>query len=340
MTRILLAGDHFITIEALTAAFEKHLPDAELSSLLSGFPEEPFRSVGGVHEATGDEDALIAALQGHQGAVTHTHPFTRRVFEACPELEVVAVTRGGPVNVDVAAASDHGVTVTLVPGRNAIATAEHTVAMILASARQIAQRHAEVVSDTWGSDYYRYDKAGSELAGGNLALIGYGAVGSRVARACAALGMTILVFDPYVTGELPHGYELVASLDEALSRADVVTLHARATEETRGMIGRREIALMPPGGILVNCARGSLLDHDALADALDDGHLFAAALDVFPAEPLPRGHRLASTPRLTLSPHVAGASRQSAHFAADIAAADVARFFAGDAPQHVANPRP
>lgn len=336
MVRILLAGDHFITTEVLTDAVARHVPDADLTALLSGFPEEPFRSVGGVDEATGDEDALIAALAGCTAAITHTHPFTRRVFESAPDLQVLTVCRGGPVNVDLAAASDHGVRVTYVPGRNAIATAEHTVALILAAARQVAQRHGEVVQGRWGSDYYRYDKAGSELAASTLGLVGFGAIGSRVARACEALGMRVVVFDPYLT-ELPAPYERADALDDLLAASAVVTLHARLTPETRGMIGRRELALMPQGSILVNCARGGLLDYDALCDALDSGHLFAAACDVFPAEPLPPGHRILSTPRLTVSPHVAGASRQCAHFAADVGAADIARHLRGEAPRHVAN---
>ena len=337
MVRILLAGDHFITTEVLADAVGRHVPDADLTALLSGFPEEPFRSVGGVDEATGDEDALIAALAGCRACLTHTHPFTRRVFESAPDLRVLTVCRGGPVNVDLAAASDHGVTVTYVPGRNAIATAEHTVAMVLAAARQIAQRHGEVVGGTWGSDYYRYDKAGSELAGSTLGLVGFGAIGSRVARACEALGMRVLVYDPYLAGDLPAPFERADALDDLLAASAVVTLHARLTAETRGMIGRRELALMPRGSVLVNCARGGLLDYDALCDALDSGHLFAAACDVFPLEPLPPGHRILSTPRLTVSPHVAGASRQSAHFAADLGAADIACHLRGEEPRYVAN---
>lgn len=338
MNQVLLAGDHFITEDVLRAAATRHLPESELTFLESGFPEEPFRSVGGVSEATGDEDALIRALAGRDAVIAHTHPFTRRVFECSPGLKVVAICRGGPVNLDLAAAAEHGVTVTFVPGRNAVATAEQTVALILASARQVAQRHVEVASGSWGIDNYRYDKVGPELAGGNLALIGYGAVGSRVARACEALGMHIMVYDPYFNGNLPPSYEFVPELDALLSRAQVVTLHARATAETQGMIGRRELALIPEGGILINCARGTLLDYSALQAALKSGHLFAAGLDVFHIEPLPKDDPLLSTPHLTMSPHIAGASRQSAHFSATVAAQDVARYFRGETPLHVATP--
>lgn len=333
-TRVLLAGDDFITLDVLTEAVVRHAPGVEVATLLSGFPTEPFRSVGGVHEVTGDEDALIAALAGCRAAITHTHPFSRRVLEAAGSLEVVAVTRGGPVNIDLTAARELGITVTTVPGRNAIPTAEHTVAMILAAARQLAQRHHEIVSGGWPSDHYRYDEVGPELAGATLGLVGYGAIGLRVARACLGLGMTVLVFDPYFAGELPEGVVRCDDLDSLLRASYVLTLHARLTAESQGMIGRRELALLPAGAIVVNCARGGLLDYDALADGLDSGHLFAAACDVFPDEPLPLDHRLRRTPRFTLTPHLAGASRQSAHYAADVAAADIGLFLCGQAPLH------
>lgn len=336
MVRILLAGDNFITTEVLSAALIRHVPDAELRVHLSGFPEEPFQEIGGVKEATGDEDSLIAALAGCQVCITHTHPFTRRVFESAPDLKLLTVCRGGPVNVDLRAASDHGVTVTFTPGRNAVATAEHTMALILASVRQVAQRHGDLLRGVWGIDNYRYDRVGPELAGATVGIVGYGAIGSRVARACEGLGMSVLVFDPYFAGELPGWVVRVDRLEELLAGSQVVTLHARLTPENHGMIGRPELALMPRGSVLVNCARGGLLDYEALCDSLERGHLYAAACDVFPTEPLPAGDRMLSTPRLTLTPHLAGASKQSAHFAADVGGRDIARFLRGEDPVHVA----
>lgn len=336
MPKVLLAGDDFITRDVLTEAVLRHLPGAELGWLWSGFPTEPFRSVGGVHEVTGDEDALIEALAGCQGAITHTHPFSRRVLAAAPDLRVVSVCRGGAVNIDLDAARELGIAVTTVPGRNAIPTAEHAVAMILVSARQVAQRHREITEGGWSSDHYRYDQAGPELSGATVGLVGFGAIGSRVARACAGLGMKVAVYDPYLVGDLPEEYQRFDDLDALLRVSDVLTLHARQTAETMGLIGRRELALLRDGAIVVNCARGGLLDYDALADALDAGHLFAAACDVFPTEPLAADDRLRRTPRLTLTPHVAGASRQSAHYAADVGATDLALFFGGGVPLHAA----
>ena len=338
MVKVLLAGDRFVTPEVLAEALARHVPGAETSVLQGNFPEAPLADIGGVTEAVGDEDELIAALQGVDVCFTHTHPLTAKVLAACPDLRMITVCRGGPVNADAAAATAAGVVLSFTPGRNATATTEHSVAMILAAVRQIAQRHGELIAGQWRGDYYRYEQVGPELAGGTAGLVGYGAIGSRVAAILQALGMTMRVFDPYLSEDLPAGIEKVDALDDLLASADLLTIHARLTAENAGLIGAREIALMPPGSVLVNCARGGLLDYDALCHALDSGHLYAAACDVLPFEPLPPDHRILRTERLTVTPHLAGASKQAAHLAAEIGAADIAAFLRGDRPRHVANP--
>lgn len=147
-------------------------------------------------------------------------------------------------------------------------------------------------------------------------MVGYGAIGRRVATALVAMGAHVQVFDRYFTGALPEGVEQVGTLDELLRRSNVLSLHARATAENAGMIGREQLAMLPEGAIVVNCARPQLLDYDALCDALDDGHLFAAACDVLPSEPLPPDHRILRTSKITVTPHLAGASKSAAWIAA------------------------
>lgn len=338
MVSVLLAGDEFVTPDVLRDAIEQHVPDATITAVQGDFPSTPLADIGNVREAVGDEDELIQALQGVDVCFTHTHPLTDKVLNACPDLKMVTVCRGGPVNADITTATENGVAVTFTPGRNATATTEHSVAMILAAVRQVAQRHEELRRGEWRGDYYQYDRVGPELAGSTAGLVGYGAIGSRVATILVAMGMKVLVYDPYLTEELPEGITPVDSLEGVLQHANVLTLHARLTEENTGLIGASEIALMPEGSILVNCARGGLLDYDALCDALDSGHLYAAACDVLPFEPLPEGHRILTTDRLTITPHLAGASKQAAHLAADIGARDIAAFARGERPTHLANP--
>jgi D-3-phosphoglycerate dehydrogenase len=234
------------------------------------------------------------------------------------------------VNVNVAAAARRGIAVASTPGRNAVAAAEHAIALMMGALRNLPRLQRTLEQGEWRSDLYAYDECGAELDGSTVGLVGYGAIGQRVARVLLAFGAHVLVADPYVD-EAPDGIELV-KLDDLLRRSDVVSLHARLTDQTRGMIGAAQLATMPRGAVLVNTARGGLLDYDATVDALESGQLGAAAFDVFPAEPLPEGSRLLTAPNIVMTPHLAGATRQTAHRAGSIAAEAVAAFLAGKDP--------
>ncbi|GAA4148067.1 2-hydroxyacid dehydrogenase [Actinomadura keratinilytica] len=336
--RILAAGDHFVLTSLLVKALRDELGDApDIAGATLPWPVEPFGRVAEVDEASGTEDAMIEALDGAEVCVTQMAPFTRRVLAAAPDLKLIVVSRGGPVNVNVEAATERGVRVCYAPGRNATATAEFTVGIMLATLRRIPQTHHSLaVQREWRGDFYSYENCGLELEDTTVGLVGYGAIGSRVARVMAAFGAKVLVYDPYAKGDVVG--ERVDTLEELLGRSRVVTLHARVTPETRGLIGAREIGLMPSGSVLVNVARGPLLDYDALCDALDSGHLMAAGLDTFYAEPVPAGSRLFTTPNLVMTPHLGGASRAVAHKAARIVAAEVGRYARGEALAHCMNP--
>lgn len=337
---VLAAGDEFVLPSLLRDALTREVgDDIDVRELAFSWPTEPFGPVAEVDEATGTEEQMIDALGDAQVCVVHQAPLTERVLDACPSLRLACVGRGGPVNANLEAATARGVAVCNAPGRNATATAEHTIALLLAAVRQVPQRQAELLAGEWRSDYYRYDQVGPELEGSTVGLVGYGAIGSRVARMVAGFGADVLVNDPYLEPQtLPAGVEAVGSLDELLTRSQIVTLHARLTAETRGLIGAAQIARLPDGAILVNAARGALLDYDALCDALETGKLFAAALDVYPEEPLPAGARLREAPRTVLTPHLAGASKQTAQKAASIVAAEVGRYVRGEPLQHCVNP--
>jgi D-3-phosphoglycerate dehydrogenase len=210
--------------------------------------------------------------------------------------------------------------------------------MMLAAMRRIPQTNADLAAGTWRGDYYMYNNVGPELEGSTVGLVGYGAIGSRVARMLQGFGATVLVHDPYVTEKVLAGQAQKVEFDELLARSNVLSLHARVTPETIGMIGAEQIAAMQPGSIIVNCARGALLDYDALCDALDSGHLFGAAFDVFPQEPIPAASRLLTTPNIVMTPHLAGASKATAMKAARIVAEDVRRYLNGEPLAHCANP--
>ncbi|WP_338779007.1 2-hydroxyacid dehydrogenase [Streptomyces sp. DG1A-41] len=333
--RVVAAGDHFVLPSLITRAVEQEVGRADVRELRLGWPLEPFGPVAEVQEASDAEDEMIEALAGAQVLVTQMGPVTERVLAACPALRLVVVCRGGPVNVNLDAAKQRDVRVCFAPGRNAAATAEFTVGMMLAALRRIPQAHDPLARQgSWeGATYYTYERSGLELEDLPVGLVGYGAVGSRVARVLCAFGARVMVYDPYVHGEI-HGLR-VTSLDELLRRSQVITLHARLTPETRGLIGARELALLPPGAVVVNVARGPLLDEAALCDALESGQLSAAALDTYEREPLPAESRLPGlSERVVLTPHLGGASRAVAEKAARIAAEEVGRWVRGEPLAH------
>ncbi|MET7699324.1 MULTISPECIES: 2-hydroxyacid dehydrogenase [unclassified Streptomyces] len=339
--RVVAAGDHFVLPRLIAEAVTDALPRESgrgvlIRELTLGWPLEPFGPVAEVTEASDVEEELIEALADEREVlVTQMGPVTARVLEASPALRLVVVCRGGPVNVNLDAAKSRDVRVCYAPGRNAAATAEFTVGLLLAALRRIPQAHELLVRQgSWeGASYYTYEHSGLELEDLPVGLVGYGAVGSRVARVLCAFGARVMVYDPYVRGEV-HGLR-VSSLDELLRRSRVITLHARLTPETRGLIGARELALLPPGAVVVNVARGPLLDEGALCDALESGRLSAAALDTYEREPVPAGSRLFGlAERVVLTPHLGGASRAVAEKAAAIAAAEVGRWARGEPLAH------
>ena len=336
----LIAGDQFVLNALLREALRAETGDRLLLREIElGWPVAPFGPVAEVREAAGSEADVIAALPGASIVVTEMAPLTRRVIGAADALRLIVVCRGGPVNVNLEAATERGIPVCYTPARNAAATAEYTIGLILAAMRWIVAGHQDLVGGVWRGDFYSYDKAGAELEGKTVGLVGFGAVGSRVARVMRAFDAEVLVADPYVDpAAVTEAGATLVTLDELLPRAEVLSLHARLTPETRHLIGREEIARLPDGAVLANAARGGLLDQDALCDALDGGKLRAAALDVYDPEPPPADSRLFATPNLVLSPHLAGASRETAERAATMAALEVGRFLRGEPLQVVANP--
>jgi D-3-phosphoglycerate dehydrogenase / 2-oxoglutarate reductase len=332
--QLLIAGDHFVTPDLVTSALLKRVgPAFDVRTLTLPWPHTPFGRIAEVDEASGDEDELIEALAGVEVAITQMGAFTARVLAAADALRLVVVCRGGPINVNLAAAAEAGIEVRSTPGRNAVAAAEHAVALLLAALRQIPERHAGVRDGIWRSDLYALDEVGSELAGSTVGLVGYGAIGRRVGRIVRAFDAEVLVYDPYADPSTLDGATPV-ELPELLERSTVLSLHARLTPQTAGMIGAKELARLPRGAVLVNTARGGLLDYNAAVDALESGHLAAAAFDVFDTEPLPADSRLRTAPRVVLTPHLAGATRQTADRAAALAADAVAEYLAGREPSH------
>ncbi|MDP9468610.1 MAG: phosphoglycerate dehydrogenase [Chloroflexota bacterium] len=227
---------------------------------------------------------------------------------AAPRLAVVGVASVGTDRIDIAAATRAGVMVINAPTGNTIAAAEHTMALMLALLRRIPSADASVRRGEWERAKY----VGAELRNRTLGIIGLGKIGKAVARRAAAFEMRVMAHDPIMTAEqaTEHSARLVG-LPELLNRADVITVHVPLTAQTRGIVGKAQIEAMKPGAVLLNVARGGLVDEAALAAALQSGHLAGAAIDVFSAEPMAADNPLRDAPNTILTPHL-GASTAEA----------------------------
>jgi D-3-phosphoglycerate dehydrogenase len=260
-----------------------------------------------------DESGLAAALRdgGYDALVVRSKArVTDRVLEASPVLRVVARAGVGVDNIDVPAATRHGVLVLNMPTGNTVTTAEHTITLLLSLVRSLPQANALLRSGQWE----RTSFLGMELAGKTLGVVGLGRVGGEVARRALGLSLRVLAYDPYIAPEVAERLHvtLCSSLDELLPRCDLLTVHTPLNEETRGLIDARALALLPRGARVVNCARGGIVDEAALLAALEDGHIAGAALDVFVGEPIRDArHPLISHPRVVATPHLGSATHEA-----------------------------
>ncbi|WP_457965535.1 D-2-hydroxyacid dehydrogenase family protein [Arthrobacter sp. D1-29] len=253
------------------------------------------------------QEALVAALAGYSIviAMRERTPFPRPVMEKLPALKLLVTTGMANAAIDVAAAEDHGITVCGTPG-SPTAAPELTWALLLAIARNLPAEDNSMRAGAWQST------VGFELAGKTLGIVGLGKIGRRIAAYGQAFGMDVLAWSENLTDEAAAdaGVRRV-SKDDLFRSADVATLHLRLSPRSEGTVGERELRLLGPEGILVNTARGPLVDQDALIRALTEGWIRGAALDVFDQEPLPAAHPILAAPNTVLSPHLGYVTRES-----------------------------
>ncbi len=255
-----------------------------------------------------EEPPLLAALADAEAVIVRSGSrLTARVLASAPRLRVAARAGVGTDNIDVDAATRRGILVLNTPESSTTSAAEHTMAMLLALARRIPGAHASMARGEWTRDAF----VGSELHGKTLGVIGLGKIGAEVARRAQAFGMHVRAHDPYISQDRAArlGIDLM-DLRDVLAGSDIVTLHVPLTSRTRHLLGAPQMRAMKTGALLVNCARGGLVDEAALLDALHDGHLGGAALDVFEQEP-PVAPALVQHPRVVVTPHL-GASTHEA----------------------------
>ncbi|HSG82466.1 MAG TPA: hydroxyacid dehydrogenase [Gemmatimonadota bacterium] len=256
-----------------------------------------------------DAAGLKAIIGKYDAVIVRSRTrLTAEILAGAERLKVIGRAGVGVDNIDIDFAAGRGIVVLNVPAGNVISVAEHTLALILSMVRQIPQAQASLARGEWRRKHFQ----GVELHGKTLGLAGAGRIGAEVAKRARAFGMRVIAYDPYLSDERAEqlGVELV-TLSRLLEEADVVSVHTPLTEETRGMIGARQLALMKPDAYLVNAARGGVVDEVALVEALQEGRLAGAALDVFEHEPLPADSPLLKLDNVVAVPHIGAATREA-----------------------------
>lgn len=273
------------------------------------------------------------ALSGVRAIIAGTRPLGEEEFAQAPALRMIVRTGVGYDSVDVGAATARRVPVCVTPGANRQAVAEHVFALALACARRIPENISNLAAGTW------QQLTGRELRGATLGILGLGSIGKAVATIAAGFGMQVVAYDPYFDEDFAaaNGIRRL-ELEDLLREADFVTLHLFLDETTRNLLDASRLALMKPDAVLINTARGGIIEEDALVDAVRNGRIGAAALDVFADEPLGASSPLLHTPGILATTHVAGATREARGESGRMAARNVIATLRGQAPEFVVNP--
>lgn len=287
----------------------------------------------------GKEETLVSHLSsgGVSAVVTRVERITRRVIENAPGLEVIGQHGVGVDNIDVKAATDNGVLVVNVPASSFMSVAEHSVMLMLGLARRIIQSDSAVRQDDFP---FRERFYPAEINGKIMFALGLGRIGAEVAKKCRlAFNMEVLAYDPYVTElEMASMGVKKVELDAGLRTADFVSIHLPLTEETRQIVGEREISLMKPGAFLINVSRGGVVKQDDLVAALKQGKIMGAGLDVQDPEPPKPGDPILDLPNVILSPHFAGDTYEAKQRVSTTVAKEVLTVLNGSLPKSLVNP--
>ena len=341
--KILVIYDAYIPSEFFQKAFasigrSNSVRFERLNDLNRKAPES--QSEKSIREYSGSPDELASLLTDEDVLVVHSAPVTDRVLKASPNLKAVFCARGGPVNIDVNAATGLGIPVVSSPGRNAEAVADFTLALMLDIARNIFKGYTFLrENQQFTRDKYE-GFFGHELGGMVLGLVGYGNVGSRVARRALSFGMSVLVFDPYVDKSRIESPGIAATdIGTLISSSDFISLHAREAPENVGMFGKDQFGKMKKSAYFINTARGSLVDEEALYSALATGQIAGAALDVMRVEPMDPKNPMFKLDNVIITPHLAGASHEVRFRGADIVGKQVERWISNQPLDGVLNPQ-
>ena len=301
-----------------------------------------------VKEAFGDPEFIKESIRGAEVVLSGFAPMTASVMDSDPALRVIGIARGGPVNVDVTAATMHKIVLVGTVGRNAISVADQTLGFILSESRHIARHCMALKKGTYFTEVakmgrkYLEQYAFQELEGKTLGLIGFGEVGRRVSKRALAFDMKVQVFDPYITAEVLMEDDCAKTeLEPLLRTSDFISIHAKLTPETTHLLNAERIAMMKPSATIINSARGEIIDEKALYEALKEKRIAGAALDVFEDDPVKPDNSLLKLDNVTVTPHTAGRSPEVERRGYQQVAEAIAKYLRGEEIRktQIANPK-
>ncbi len=279
--------------------------------------------------------------QGIEIVVVEADFISREVFEKATKLKFLGVCRADLTFVDVKAATERGIPVVNTPARNAVAVSELTVGLMLSLLRNIPKAHQMVSSGGWVDPTVAYfSMRGNELSGKTVGIVGFGAIGRRVAKLVSAFDTSILVYDPFLDPNIiKEAGARPVELDELMKKSDIITLHSSTTPEATGLISAKRIALMKPTAYLINAANAFVIDNEAIIQALKEKRIAGAAFDVFETWPVRPDSPLLKMDNVVLTPHIGGATAETVVRYSRMMVDDIERFLRGERPKNLLNPQ-
>jgi D-3-phosphoglycerate dehydrogenase len=316
--KVLVIGDPLLSAEKLKAAVHKVLGEQVDVCCVDWKPasDEEFWYLRSIVEKDGPSvgkppQEIFDYVGDVQMIITQHTPINEQIIVAAKQCSVIGVCRAGVENIDVAAATRQGIAVCRTMGRNAHAVSDYTVAMMIAEMRNIGRGHAEMKQGNWRKQYSNYSFVG-DMYEKTVGLVGFGYIGHLVAKKLKGFDVDILVYDPFANAEEIEALGChVVPLDELCKRSDFISLHARLSADTQGLIGEKEFALMKPTAYVVNTARAGLIDEPALIKALQEKRIGGAAIDVWWVEPPAQDHPFMTLDNVTITPHLAGSTKDA-----------------------------
>jgi len=344
INKALLVGDAMIP----GSTFEHHFPaylsdfvqEYKVSDWEDSWDKLQFRRLE--VEKRGPEIEEVPELVQTEGAEAEMLmglfvPVSSKVMKAMPKLRIAGVCRAGLENVNLEEATRRGILIFNVKGRNAEAVSDFAVGLMLSESRNIARAHFAIKNGTWRKTFSNSDHV-PQLKGKTIGIIGFGYIGQLVARKLSGFGVNLIVFDPYMDPSvISAAGAMSVEKDELFRTSDFVTIHARLSEESKGMIGAGELGLMKPTSYLINTGRAGLIDHDALLQVLQEGKIAGAGLDVFPTEPLPEESGFRELDNVTLTTHIAGTTAEALTNSPALLMEDMAKFLQGEEARFIVN---